>query len=230
MRAYLASPTYGPVSPVCVSSIRVATMAASKHGVDWVGDVSPDKMTYMDARNHCAEALMLDPSKADGIMWVDSDMVPETNSIWQLIATAKDHQLDFVSGVYHSRRGRYQPLFYSYNPASDTFLQNYTYELGKIVPAGGCGFGFVWTSTKLIQAIQELPGFATTRGSWFPDHHWGDVSEDLAFCRLAHKAGFQPWVNTSIQVGHLGENEVITRDHFLRLVAKLTEESKAPTP
>ena len=218
MRAFLTVPSYGPVDPLCARTLRIAMMSAARGGTDWVGDISSDRMSFMDARNYSVQRLMEDPTIADGIMWVDSDMVPEAGSILRLLETATRKGYTFVSGVYHARRGNHRPVFFNYDPKTDIFKQALTYEIDTIKPEGGCGFGFVWTSTQLLLDIRALPDFDPDKGSYFPDHHFGNVSEDLGFCRLAHKAGHQLYVDTGVQVGHLGETEVITRDHHLRVL------------
>lgn len=219
MKALFSSPTYGPVAPECVSAIQSAVMTAGNGIVSWAGVNNPDRMSFMDARNNTAETLAADPSFADGIMWVDSDMVPDPSSIGRLLHTVKTQNLDFMSGIYFNRSGLHRPVFYSYDPEKDIFQQNQTYEQNVIIRAGGCGFGFCWTSTRLIMAIQALPTFSTDRGGWFPDHHWGKVSEDLGFCRLAYQTGTPLYINCFIEVGHLGGSEVITREHYLRVLA-----------
>lgn len=219
LRAFLAVPSYGPIDPLCARNLRIAMMSAARHGVDWVGDISADRMSFMDARNYSVQRLMEDPTVADGIMWVDSDIVCTPGSILRLLETSATNNYHFLSGVYHARRGNHRPVFFNYDPKLDKFEQSLMYEMDTIKPEGGCGFGFVWTSTKLLTDIQALPDFDPDHGGWFPDHHYGKVSEDLGFARLAHKAGHQLYVDTGVQVGHLGETEVITREHHLRVLA-----------
>ena len=217
--ALLASPTYGAVEPKCRRSIHVTMMTAARHGLIWAGDVSQDKMSFMDARNAAAEFLFDNQDVADGIVWIDSDMVPAPDSLWRLMNTVEARNYDFVSGVYHQRRGQHKPVFYRYNAEADGFAISELYEPDKIIRADGCGFGFVWTSLHAIRTIAALPSFSRDRGGWFPDHHWGTQSEDLGFCKHAMAASIPLYVDTGVQVGHLGENEVINRDHYLQALA-----------
>ena len=221
MKALFASPTYGSVDAKCVSFIRLATMSAAKHGTEWVGDISPDRLGYSDARNFVLEFLAKDPSLADGIVWVDSDIVPASDSIQRLTTTAEKYGFDFLSGVYHQRRGGYRPCFFAWDEQSQGFRINRIYEMDQIKEVGACGFGFCWTSTKMIMAIKALPHFDPDHGSWFPDKRHGDLSEDLGFCLQAREAGFKLYVDSGIQVGHLGEAEVITRETYLQAISGL---------
>lgn len=220
MKVWLASPTYGHVDPGCVSTIRVAVMSAAKHGTDWVGDLSPDRLGYSDARNFVLERVTECGVETDGVMWVDSDIRPRSDSIQRLLHTAEKYGFDFLTGVYHQRRGGYRPCFHMWDDQADSgrggFRINLIYELDQIKEIGGSGFGFVYTSMRLIQAIQALPSFDPDRGKWFPDKRWGNVSEDLGFCLKARETGTKLMVDTGIQVGHLGETDVITREVYLQ--------------
>ena len=221
MKALLASPTYGPVDPLCVTAIRIAVMTAGRHGTDWVGDYSPDRVTYGAARNLVARYLDDNPI-ADGIVWIDSDMIPETASIWKLMATVERDNLDFLSGLYHQRRGMHAPLFYKYVPERDTFTQAYMYEPDCLFKADGCGFGIVWTSLRMLQGIKASANFQPDAGEWFPDRRlgFGKFGEDLGFCRQAMQAGYQLWIDSGITSGHCGEVEIVTRETYLKKQAE----------
>lgn len=225
MKVLLASPTYGPVDPVCAQALRGAVMVAANAGIAWAGEASADRMSYTDARNYTAQILMDDfPVDTDGVMWVDSDIRPKPDSIALLLHTARHNSFDFLSGVYHQRRGEYRPCFYAWDDRTKGYRQNLVYEPDTIVRAGSCGFGFVYTSRKLIAAIAQLPRFSRDRGGWFPDHHYGDVGEDMGFCLYATEAGFPLYVHTGIQVDHQGETQWINRDTYM---AKLMEKTLA---
>lgn len=223
MRVVLSSPTYGPVDPQCARMLRYATMVAGNRGIQWVGDASTDRQSYGSARNTAIEAIKeRGEPYPDGIMWADSDILCENDSIWRLLSTASHFSYDFLSGVYHHRRGGNGPVIYRYTPERETFRQLYMYEPDKIIEAEGCGFGFVYTSWKLIEAIEKLPSFQPDKGRWFPDYRegYGKFGEDLGFSYQAMKAGFQLYVDTGIQVGHVGEAQVITRETYIKTLAE----------
>lgn len=222
MRVIVASPTYGYVEPTCRAALMVATMTAARHGTDFIGFVAPDRMSFSDARNRCIElTLDQDPDLADGLLFVDSDIRPQPDSIWKLMRQVEEKKLDFVSGVYHHRAGEFRPCFYHMDD-DGKLRNNILYEENVLKPEGASGFGFLWTSAKLILAIKSLPGFSKDQGGWFPDRrHGAETSEDLSFCKLARAAGFQLYVDTGIQVAHLGDVNFVTRETYLQsLVAK----------
>jgi glycosyltransferase involved in cell wall biosynthesis len=224
MSLVLSSQTYGHVDPDCVRSIRQACFHASNHGLQWVGDVSADRMGYGAARNHACEQLVENQELAKGIMWIDSDIQPEPNAITRLLWTARRGGYDFVTGVYHHRAGAFHPVIYNWVPRSlrkrAGFIICDAYPPDTIAKMGGCGFGFVYTSLKLILDIKASKGWKEKAGKWFPDKR--DVKdgygEDMSFCILAREAGHQLYVNTGVQVGHTGDAEVITGENFNRRV------------
>jgi len=229
----LAVPSYGPIDPACQKDVRVAMMVASNHGVRWAGDSSPDRMGWGVARNAAAGTILDMPniSDDDGIVWIDSDMRIPPEAIASLIVSAVVKKADFVTGVYHQRKAPHAPLFGTYVPDKGKYAWVETYEENVFAPCDGCGFGFVFTSRRAIKAIAGLPNFTEERG-WFPDERHNDgLGEDLSFCYQAMKAGIQLYVHTGIQLGHVGDSQVITRADFIReLKAKVKEREHAVQP
>ena len=215
-RALFACPTYGNVDPHCAKHLRVAVMSAASKGLHWAGDISPDRLGYSFARNSVASMARRFPDEFDGVMWVDSDIVCNPDSIIRLLTTARTHSLDFVTGVYHSRKPPNLPILYHWESKIERYLQCVTYPKDTIISADACGFGFVWTSTRLINAIAEAPLFRPKEG-WFPDRRdVGGFGEDISFGDHARhlEPRIQLYVDTGVQVGHLGDAEVIWEKQF----------------
>ena len=206
-------------------------MYAGNHGLTWESDVSADRRGYGDARNHACEVLVEQFSEwADGIMWIDSDIRPPQDAITRLLFTARRYGLDFVTGVYHQRDGDYQPVLYQRVKSPKKGEGRYAicdgYPPDSIYPEGGCGFGFVYTSLKLIQAIKDSKLWDEKHGKWFPDKRniEGGFGEDLAFCDFASRLGFQLYTDTSVQVGHTGDPKVVTQEDFQRRIKERMSE------
>lgn len=228
--AMLACPTYGPVDPFCQKMLRVAMMSAGNRGLRWAGDVSADKQDFSTARNMAAQTLFDFPDSADGIVWVDSDIVLEQDSIIKLVGTAKRNNIDFLCGVYYKKGEPYDPVVYWYDPELDVYLGIENFALDMVVPISACGFGFVWTSTKTIQAIADNKAYFDEHGKWFPDtrhlpkgsrtpdgrHPFG---EDFNFCDKARMAGIQLHMDTGLQLGHKGDGTVFDRAKYLQWLA-----------
>ena len=212
LRAILSSQTYGPVDPACSRDLRVAVMTAASGGLSWAGDASADRQPYGRARNIAAHSMRCNEDLADGVMWVDSDIRMKPDAILRLLTTVVARELDFVTGVYHTRAKPYLPVLYHWD--GKQFLQAIDYPTDTIISAGGCGFGFVWTSAKTIRMIAEYDGFDPVVG-WFPDKRdAGGFGEDLAFCDLARRTGVQLFVDTGVIVGHTTDPQIIWAEDF----------------
>jgi hypothetical protein len=229
LTASLASPAYGPIDPDCQKSLRVAMMSASNHGLHWAGDISTNKQKFSSARNMAAQEVFDNPSATDGIVWVDSDQMLEADSILRLLSDMRANKLDFVCGIYHKKAEPFDPTIYYYLEDLDkyTVIENYSVDPPFCAPIGACGFGMVWTSTKLIQTIAAMPCFDAESGRWFPDtrdmpEDWvgpdgrPGFGEDFSFCDKARRAGFQLYVDTGVCVGHKGDGTIFDRRCYLQ--------------
>ncbi len=208
MKLLLASPTYGPVDPLCARDLRIAIMATAGRGVEWYGDASPDRMGFATARNTVAQNALEDPD-INGIVWVDSDIRQGPTDLVRLLDSANHFKADFVTGVYHQRLFPHHPVFYLWSDEKNGYIACEEYERDKFAPIDACGFGFVYTSKKAIERVAGLKEFNPEKG-WFPDERdTGGYGEDISFCSLAAKAKVQLFINTGVIVGHLGDPKVV---------------------
>lgn len=225
-KAVLASPTYGPINPVTNKYARVAIMFASNRGLLWVGDGSMDRMGYGASRNASVQYALDKGYEADGIIWIDSDIKPEVDSIARLVHTVRQNSFDFLSGVYFQREGVHNPVFHGWNPDMHCFQPAESYPPNTLGMAAGCGFGFVYTSLDMIRKITVSDAFDPKTG-WFPDRRdTGGFGEDLTFCWMAKEAGFQLWVDTGIMVEHEANAIYIGESDFKREQEKWIKENK----
>lgn len=239
LRAMLSSPTYGPVDPFCQKTLRAAMMSASNHGLWWAGDISPDKQGFGTARNMSAQSLADHPDDADGILWVDSDIVLGNDSILKLLGSVRRTGYDFMCGVYHKKGEPFDPVIYWYDPDLDAYLSVENYNPGFITPIGACGFGLVWTGVRVIQAVAANAAHFDNEGKWFPDTRYlpkgskapdgrPPFGEDFNFCDKARMAGCQLYVDTGVLVGHKGDGTIFDRNHYLKWLAENGGHYKPP--
>lgn len=220
MRLVLASPSYGPIDPRCAKDLRLNMMSCSNRGLRWEADASPDRVGWSMGRNIVAHTSL--QTEANGIMWVDSDMRPGQLDMANLLFSVIQFKADFVTGVYYQRNPPYNPVFYSYDYEIEKYRFADDFPPNVFAPIEACGFGFVYTSRKLIEAITKIPEFEAEGAGWFPDRRdVGGNGEDISFCDLARKAGFQLYVNTAVQPGHMADDgTVIYRQHSVEYKAK----------
>lgn len=202
MIVLLAVPTYGPnPDPRLDKARRAALMYSSNKGIKWMGDISLDRMGWASMRNKTAEKAIeardSEGNKADGLLWCDDDILVPPDSFYRLIS----HGKDMVSALYFSRAEPHHPVAGTWYPETETFSPMVDYEENVIAPMDGVGFGCVYTSIKLLEAVFALPD-PDTRGPFGGNFDNRTFGEDYLFCIRARLAGFQPYVDTGVKCGH----------------------------
>ena len=136
------------------------------------------------------------------IMWIDSDIVFSFEQIQKLISYDKD----IVSGIYKTENGQnyacvkdWDQEFYKEN-GSFYFLQEKDCKPHKgLMEVEYNGMGFMLIKKGVFEKV-EYPWFCQLK------KQIGDLedycSEDVAFCHLARKAGFQIFIDPQLVVGH----------------------------
>ena len=190
-------PTYGTLDPQAVISQRIALMHSAANHTIWLGDASPDRMAFAAARNAIVQAAL--QTDADGVFWCDSDVVLPRDAVTRLLAEDKD----FITGIYFQRRTPHFPLIAHYHEQREVFNWFTEWPDNVVAPIDGCGFGCVYTSMRLLNAMGD--------GPWF---HYQKFSEDFDFCLSARAKGFQLYVHTGVLCGHLADPVPVTKKTF----------------
>ena len=183
----------------CMESIPTATVA-SLTSMKRVGafrhSFLANSLVY-DARNMlAAEAL---DTKADRIFWLDSDMTFRPD-VMERMAADLDAGLDFVAGIYFLRKTPTKPCIYKSVEITEGegHARIYIdYPRDKIFEIGGCGFGAVMMTRRLLKDVYD----AYNRPF---DPMPGVLGEDLAFCWRAQQCGYRLWCDSRIKFGHVG--------------------------
>lgn len=138
----------------------------------------------------------------DRVMWLDSDMIFAPDTLERLEADM-DTGLDFVSGLYFSRRPPYiKPVAYKrlWYDVKDGVLDAGAENLFDY-PEGLCeieaaGFGCCMTTVDLLKRVGDQYGA--------PFDPVESLGEDMAFCLRARKVGTRLWLDTRVKCGHMG--------------------------
>lgn len=170
----------------------------SKHPASYV--FLSEQAPHASARNRITKRFL--ETKADYILWIDSDTLWEADDIQELM----DVDEDIVTGIQFATSEHHLPLIRDIDlKYGATRPYHKIPEDGKPFEIGGCGFGFVLIKRKVFEAIDE-PWFEFKSG----------FSEDLNFCLLAKRKGFKIVANPNILLGHIGE-KVYTVQDFLSI-------------
>lgn len=145
---------------------------------------------------------------ADYVMWFDSDMQFQPDTLKRMLSIMEANDLDILSGVYYRRVPPYTPvLFEKLKMDSNQHCEHLS--MAK-VPDGlfevdAIGFGCVLMTTSVL-----LDVIAKFKDAFSPI---GRVGEDLSFCIRARECGYKIYADSSIQLGHCSHS-IVTKEFF----------------
>lgn len=143
-------------------------------------------------------------SPATHLLWIDADMSFPRDALLRLLA----HRLPLVGGLYFNRRAPFHPQLLRKQPAEramDDVPMAYIYDwrrevsrdgAGSLLRVDATGAGFLLVERRVFTDISADDGW------WAP---LGTGSDDIWFLRRATAAGYEIFVDTALELGHLGE-------------------------
>lgn len=202
MKIFIAVPCMDQVPALFAQSL-----ALLKRETDCLVGFQIGSLVY-DARNKLATAAI--KAAADYVMWIDSDMTFEPNTLIRMLKEVQEKKIDFLAGLYFRRKPPYSTVMYDkLDKLPDG--SGCTYTLLESIPegtfeVGGVGLAGVLMSTDVLMSVSAKFG-----GRMFDPVH--GMGEDLAFCWRARQCGYKIFVDSTIEFGHVG-SAVITRGYF----------------
>lgn len=157
------------------------------------------------ARNELARGAI--KMGADFVLWLDSDMVFEPDTLKRLLKDYEEKKGDIITGVYYRRVPPFTPVLYDeFNVTDEAVTWKETRDVkDDFFEVEGCGFGCVLMPTEALFDVYEKYGqpFDPISGS----------GEDLSFCWRARQLGYKIVCDPSIQPGHVG-HQIITKEFY----------------
>lgn len=157
----------------------------------------------------------------DYLFMVDDDMICPKELFYDLVR----HDVDICAPLAFTRNPDHKPVMYQtiegYDPVTHksyyttNFVMNY--PRNKLVECDAVGFGAVLIKTDVIKKIADS-GQSCFTGM-------DSTGEDISFCYKAKKLGFRVFMDTSVKLGHLGNNIIVTEE-YSDMHNKLTPEEK----
>ena len=157
-----------------------------------------------DSRNKLA-GMAIDMD-ADYILWFDSDMVFQPDTLERMMKVLDEHpQIDVLSGLYFRRGHPFTPVLFSKLEVNEE--GNLDFEDVKELPdylfeVAGCGFGCVLMKTDMLLDIAGKEG----GGRWFTPI--ANSGEDCSFCIRARQNGYRIFCDPNIHLGHMAYTPV----------------------
>lgn len=151
-----------------------------------------------ESRNTLAKQAIA--TKADYVMWLDSDMTFAPDTMTRLQQHMEEGK-DIVTGLYFRRRPPFTPVLFKTLERIDEDSarhENYDdYPDGDVFEIGGCGFGCIMTRTSVLEDV-----FLNYHKCFDPVC---SIGEDLAFCLRARELGYKIYCDSTIKCGHVGQ-------------------------
>lgn len=162
-----------------------------------------------DSRNKLAGLAM--QMEADYIMWFDSDMVFQPDTLERMMDVLDKHpEIDILSGLYVRRGAPFTPVIFSkleVNEHGELEWDDVVNIPDEPFEVAGCGFGCVLMKTDCLYEIASKEN----GGMWFTPI--AGAGEDCAFCIRARESGYKIWCDPRIELGHMAYAPV-TRDFY----------------
>ncbi len=169
-----------------------------------------------DSRNNLAKHAL--SMKADFVLWLDSDMMFEPDTLERMMAKMEERDLDILSGIYYRRRHPFSPVLFkklSIDENNFANFENYnSYPEDDIFEVEGIGFGCVLMKSDVLFDV------AAQYKDWFSP--FGRVGEDLSFCWRARQCGYKIFADPEIQLGHCG-SQIITKGFYEAFMKQMKE-------
>jgi len=170
---------------------------------DWgVGDAAIGRK-----RNYQAWRF-LTQTKAEFLFFIDSDIVFDPVQFDRIVA----HNLPVVGGIYFKKSHKLDPCIEGKLSEEDPETH--------LMKVKSTGTGFLCIRRDVFEAVREMmlkedPDNFCYEGDPDPETRWDFFpfgsrnrsyrSEDWYFCDLARRAGFDVFVDCSVQLGHIGK-------------------------
>ena len=200
MKVFVAIPSLDTVPALFCQSLALLQRAG-----DTIVGFQVGSLVY-NARNELARQAI--KSEADWVLWLDSDMVFESDLLKKMLKVCEENDIDFLTGLCFRRKPPYTPTLFD---RLDKMEHGASYTTIMSVPegrfkVGGCGFAGVLMSTDVLLSVAARFG-----GRMFdPLEGFG---EDVSFCWRARQCGYEIWCDSDIELGHIG-SMVVTREFF----------------
>jgi hypothetical protein len=162
------------------------------------------------ARNLIAHAFM--QSDCDHLLFIDSDMTFDAESVIRLLAWNQEHAI--VAGAYEARKeGKIYILTLDADERGDAIIN----EMG-LVKARRVATGFMMIHRRVFETLkakhpewEHKDNLSDERLFAYFDFLLTDagyVGEDFLFCQRAIDAGMDDiWIDPTIKLGHMGVHE-----------------------
>jgi len=158
------------------------------------------------SRNSVVDQFLAHDSRADWLLFIDSDMQFDHTAVEQLLAVADPESAPIVGGLcFGASDDQLFPTIYRLTKDDDGRLRTIRvgqYPHDQLVQCDATGAAFVMVHRGVFTAMRDRAFNATF--PWFQETELAGepVGEDITFCLRARQLGYPIHVDTRVKVGH----------------------------
>jgi hypothetical protein len=165
------------------------------------------------ARNDVARQF-LDQHDAEWLLWIDSDMTFDPDSLDRLLEAADPVERPIVGGLCFGQTttGRWDevwPTIYWWDDSAGypAVARATDYPPDTLIKVGSTGSAFILIHRQVLEDLREK---FPEPFPWYQESGLGGrhVSEDHTFCLRAVASGFPIHIHTGIRTGHVKQHEL----------------------
>lgn len=190
MNVVIGIPTMGSVDTKTTESLFRLNRGNNK-----VALLTTEYSLIYDARERIIHKA-LENSATDYVLFIDSDIVFEPDTLLKLLKTARIYKDSIISGAYP----------YKYEKANVVGFDLYGKEIPAVsstkdnyILASSIGMGMCLIPRKILEDIvKEYEGSGIF-------HPFSGMGEDISFCRRVTSNGYKIIVDRAITCGHVGK-------------------------
>lgn len=148
-----------------------------------------------DARERIVHKA-LDNSSTDYVLFIDSDIVFEPDTLLKLIKTSKVHQNCIISGAYSFKQDNGNIVGFDLygNEITKDMYGNLSFVMASSIGMGMC----LIPRNILEHIVKEYEGSGIF-------HPFSGMGEDISFCRRVTSAGYKILIDRNVNCGHVGK-------------------------
>lgn len=191
--------------PTALALMRTAHACAAR-GIPFDVQMVAGSSIITVARSQVAHRFL--QGKSSRLFWIDSDIEWSAEDFLRLLALSS--KMDVVCGAYPLKRDDEKRSYVIRTPEPDTYSLN-SWGCVKI---DGLGLGFVVMTRRVVEAVAATKPTILNEASdeTMPDIFRLDRTadgrmrgEDIAFFEDVKAAGFDAWLDPTINLGHVGQ-------------------------
>jgi hypothetical protein len=147
------------------------------------------------------------------LLVLDDDMAFDDQNLFVKLLS---HSKDIVGVKAYTRKAPHYPcVFYK---TETGFYQEVDFDSCGLREVDALGMAAVLINVEVFRKMPQ-PWFEFKKIKVLGRED-GRFGEDLYFCDKAKKEGFKVWCDTDIETLHIGDNEIVSRKSYHRVIGK----------